>query len=362
MEDKLGLITLESFTNQTQKINEILCKWRGCDNYIIPSKCPRFTSGEAKGVIEESVRDKDIYILVDVCNNSLKYKMDGELNRMSPDDHYQDLKRIIMACNGKPNRITVIMPFLYEGRQHRRMIRESLDCAMMLRELEFMGVDDIVTFDAHDSRMQNVLPLRGIENISPALQFVQGFLTEYEDIKIDGEHLMIIAPDEGATERAVFYASLFGVNLGMFYKRRNYSTIIDGINPIVAHDFCGSALDGMDAIVVDDMIASGGSIIDVCKQIKERGAKRVFIFSTFGLFTSGFDKIDRAYEEGLFDRIFTTNLVYQKPELLEKEYYYSINMNRYIAAIIDTLNKKNSMQQISKPEQRIKETIMAYLG
>ena len=233
---------------------------------------------------------------------------------------------------------------------------------MMLRELEFMGVDDIVTFDAHDSRMQNVLPLRGIENISPALQFVQGFLTEYEDIKIDGEHLMIIAPDEGATERAVFYASLFGVNLGMFYKRRNYSTIIDGINPIVAHDFCGSALDGMDAIVVDDMIASGGSIIDVCKQIKERGAKRVFIFSTFGLFTSGFDKMDRAYEEGLFDRIFTTNLVYQKPELLEKEYYYSINMNRYIAAIIDTLNKKNSMQQISKPEQRIKETIMAYLG
>jgi len=362
MEDKLGLITLESFTNQTQKINEILCKWRGCDNYIIPSKCPRFTSGEAKGVIEESVRDKDIYILVDVCNNSLKYKMDGELNRMSPDDHYQDLKRIIMACNGKPNRITVIMPFLYEGRQHRRMIRESLDCAMMLRELEFMGVDDIVTFDAHDSRMQNVLPLRGIENISPALQFVQGFLTEYEDIKIDGEHLMIIAPDEGATERAVFYASLFGVNLGMFYKRRNYSTIIDGINPIVAHDFCGSALDGMDAIVVDDMIASGGSIIDVCKQIKERGAKRVFIFSTFGLFTSGFDKMDRAYEEGLFDRIFTTNLVYQKPELLGKEYYYSINMNRYIAAIIDTLNKKNSMQQISKPEQRIKETIMAYLG
>lgn len=362
MEDKLGLITLESFTNQTQKINEILCKWRGCDNYIIPSKCPRFTSGEAKGVIEESVRDKDIYILVDVCNNSLKYKMDGELNRMSPDDHYQDLKRIIMACNGKPNRITVIMPFLYEGRQHRRMIRESLDCAMMLRELEFMGVDDIVTFDAHDSRMQNVLPLRGIENISPALQFVQGFLTEYEDIKIDGEHLMIIAPDEGATERAVFYASLFGVNLGMFYKRRNYSTIIDGINPIVVHDFCGSALDGMDAIVVDDMIASGGSIIDVCKQIKERGAKRVFIFSTFGLFTSGFDKMDRAYEEGLFDRIFTTNLVYQKPELLGKEYYYSINMNRYIAAIIDTLNKKNSMQQISKPEQRIKETIMAYLG
>ena len=360
MKDNLGIITLESFRPQARRINDILCEWRGAENYLIPTKCPRFTSGEAKAVIEESVRDRDIYILVDVCNNSLKFKMDGELNRMSPDDHYQDLKRVILACNGKPNRITVIMPFLYEGRQHRKTARESLDCAMMLKELEFLGVDDIVTFDAHDPRMQNVLPLKGIENISPSLQFTQAFLTEYEDIRIDPEHLMFVAPDEGATERAVFYASLFGVNLGMFYKRRDYANIVDGVNPIIAHDFCGGSIEGMDAIVVNDMIASGGSIVDVCKQLKDRGAKRVFIFSTFGLFSAGFEKIDRAYEEGLFDRIFTTNLVYQKPELLDKEYYFSVSMNRYLAAIIDTLSRKKSMQNLSKPEKRIKETIFNY--
>lgn len=358
--DKLGIIALESFADRAKRINEILCEWREAENYLIPSKCPRFSSGEAKGMIEESVRDRDIYILVDVCNSSIKYKMDGEYNRMSPDDHYQDLKRIIMACNGKAERITVIMPFLYESRQHRKTARESLDCAMMLKEMEFMGVENVVTFDAHDPRMQNVLPLSGMEIISPALQFTQGFLTEYEDIEIDAEHLMFIAPDEGATGRVVFYATLFGVNIGMFYKRRDYATIIDGTNPIVAHDFCGGDLNGMDVIVVDDMIASGGSIIDVCKQVKERGAKRVFIFSTFGLFTSGFEKLDRAYEEGLFDRIFTTNLIYQKPELLEKKYYFGINMNRYIAAIIDTLSQNQSMQQLCKPEKRIKETIKNY--
>lgn len=327
---------------------------------MISCKCPRFSSGEAKGIISESIRDKDLYIMVDVCNSSLRYKMDGEYNRMSPDDHYQDLKRIIAACNGKASRITVVMPFLYESRQHRKTGRESLDCAIMLKELEFMGVNSIVTFDAHDPRMSNVLPLMGLENVSPALQFTQGLLTEYEDIQIDSDHLMFIAPDEGATERVVFLASVYGVNIGMFYKRRDYANIIDGVNPIIAHDFCGGDLDGMDAIVVDDMIASGGSIVDVCRQIKERGARRIFIFSTFGLFTNGFAKLDKAYEEGLFDRIFTTNLVYQKKELLEKEYYYSINMNRYIAAIIDTLNKHEPMQPLVKPEKRIRETIRNY--
>ena len=359
-DNNLGIIALESYAEKAHRINQILCEWKGGDNYLIDVQCPRFASGEAKGIIKESIRDKDIYILVDVCNNSLKYKMDGELNRMSPDDNYQDLKRVIAACAGKARKITVIMPFMYEGRQHRKTQRESLDCAVMLKEMEYMGVDNIVTFDAHDPRMQNVLPLKGIENVSPALQFTQALLTEYEDIKPDSEHLMFIAPDEGATERVVFFASVFGVNIGMFYKRRDYATIIDGTNPIIAHDFCGGSLEGMDAIIVDDMIASGGSIIDVCKQIKERGAKRVFIFATFGLFSSGFEKLDKAYEEGLFDRIFTTNLVYQKPELLKKKYYFNVSMNRYIAAIIDTLHHNGSMHQLTKPADRIRETLEQY--
>ena len=361
MANKLGIIALESATLLGQKVNKILADWHG-EDYLIPCECPRFSSGEAKGILGESVRDKDIYIMVDVCNNSLTYKMDGSLNRMSPDDNYQDLKRIIAACNGRAARITVIMPFMYEGRQHRKTMRESLDCAVMLKEMEFMGVHEIITFDAHDPRMQNVLPLKGMENISPALQFTQAFLSEYEDVKIDSEHLMFVAPDEGATERVVFLASLFGVNIGMFYKRRDYTRIVDGTNPIIAHDFCGGSVEGMDVIVIDDMIASGGSIIDVARQLKGLGAKRVFIFSTFGLFTSGLEKFDKAYADGLFTRIFTTNLIHQKEELLEKEYYMSVNMGRYIAAIIDTMNKGESMQELSKPALRIKETIEKYKG
>ena len=359
MYEKLGLIALESASAMGNKVNKILRDWRG-EDFLIPCQCPRFSSGEAKGILGESVRDKDIYIMVDVCNNSLTYKMDGSLNRMSPDDHYQDLKRIIAACNGKASRITVIMPFLYESRQHRKTARESLDCAVMLKEMEFMGVHDLVTFDAHDPRMQNVLPINGFENISPALQFTQALLTEYDDIIIDSDHLMFIAPDEGATERVVFLASVFGVNIGMFYKRRDYTRIVDGTNPIISHEFCGGNIEGMDVIVVDDMIASGGSMIDVCKQLKDRGAKRIFIFSTFGLFVNGFDKFDKAYERGEFTKVFTTNLIYQKPELLQKEYYLSVNMGRYIAAIIDTMNKGNSMQDISKPAMRIRDTVANY--
>ncbi len=359
MINRMGIIPLESARDMGIRVNKILSEWRG-EDYLIPCQCPRFSSGEAKGILDDSVRDKDIYIMVDVCNNSLTYKMDGSPNRMSPDDHYQDLKRIIAACNGKAQRITVIMPFLYEGRQHRMTARESLDCAVMLKEMEFMGVHNIVTFDAHDPRMQNVTPIRGFENISPSLQFTQALLTEYDDMIIDSEHLMFVAPDEGATERVVFLASLFGVNLGMFYKRRDYTRIVDGSNPIIAHDFCGGNIEGMDIIVIDDMIASGGSMIDVCKQLKDRGAGRIFIFSTFGLFLNGLDKFDRAYENGEFDKIFTTNLIYQKKELLEKEYYFSVNMGRYIAAIIDTLNRGESMQGISKPALRIKETVENY--
>lgn len=360
MRAKPGLIALESARIAGERISEILTEWYGEKDFLIPSECPRFGSGEGKGIIRESVRDRDIYILVDVCNNSLTYKMDGMPNRMSPDDHYQDLKRVIAACNGKAERITVVMPFLYESRQHRKTMRESLDCALMLRELAAMGVHGVITFDAHDPRMQNVTPLNGLENVSPSLQFTQSLLTEYEDIKIDSDHLMFVAPDEGATERVVFMATLFGVNIGMFYKRRAYGHIVNGVNPIIAHDFCGESVEGRDIIVIDDMISSGGSMIDVAGQLKKRGAKRIFVFATFGLFTHGFEKFDRAYADGLFDRIFTTNLIYQKPELLEKEYYVSVGMNRYIAAIIDTVNKGRSLTELIKPEKRIKETVENY--
>ncbi len=360
MAAKPGIIALESARSAGEHINSILCEWRGQDDYIIPSECPRFGSGEGKGIIRESVRDRDIYILVDVCNNSLTYKMDGEPNRMSPDDHYQDLKRVIAACNGKASRVTVIMPFLYESRQHRKTMRESLDCALMLRELETMGVKNVITFAAHDPRMQNVNPLNGLENVSPSLQFTQSFLTEYEDLKIDSEHLMFVAPDEGATDRVIFMATLFGVNIGMFYKRRDYGRIVNGINPIIAHDFCGESVAGRDIVVIDDMISSGGSMIDVAGQLKDRGANRIFVFATFGLFTHGLERFDKAYSEGYIDKIFTTNLIYQKPELMEKEYYVSVGMNRYIAAIIDTINKGGSLQELIKPEKRIKETVERY--
>ena len=360
MPGKLGIIALESARNAGEKIDSILSDWRDGEHFLIPSECPRFGSGEAKGLIKESVRDRDLYILVDVCNPSVTYKMDGETNRMSPDDHYQDLKRVIAATNGKAGRITVIMPFLYESRQHRRIGPESLDCALMLRELENMGVHDIITFDAHDPRVQNSIPLSGFEDVSPALQFTQALLTEYDDLQIDSDHMMFISPDEGATQRVVFMASIFGVNLGMFYKRRDYAKIVNGANPIVAHDFCGESVQGKDVIIIDDMIATGGSIIDTATKLKEMGAKRVFIFSTFGLFTLGFDKFDEGFRKGLFDRIFTTNLIHQKEGLKEKEWYYSVNMNRYVAAIIDTLNQGKSLENLIRPAQRIKDLITIY--
>lgn len=360
MSGKLSLIALASAAHMGERIDQILSEWRGGDHFLTPVSCPRFSSGEAKCVIGESVRDRDVYILVDVCNTSLTYQMFGAANRMSPDDHYQDLKRVIAACNGKADRITVIMPFLYEGRQHRKMLRESLDCAVMLRELENMGVHSVLTFDAHDSRMQNVVPLMGLENISPALQFTQAFLTEYDDLALDGDHMMFIAPDEGATGRVVFLASLFGVNIGMFYKRRDYTRIVNGANPVIAHDFCGASVEGKDVIVVDDMIASGGSMLDTTRQLKEMGAKRVFIFSTFGLFTGGLGKFDAAFAEGWFDRVFTTNLVYQTPELKQREYYGTVNMDRYIAALIDTLDRGESIEELVKPAGRIRQVIELY--
>ena len=360
MRGELSLIALESAANIGKRVNHILSEWREGENFLIPAECPRFSSGEAKCVIRDSVRDRDVYILLDVCNTSLTYQMGGESNRMSPDDHYQDLKRVIAACNGKADRITVIMPFLYEGRQHRKTTRESLDCAVMLRELESMGVHSLLTFDAHDPRMQNVVPLMGMENISPALQFTQALLTEYEDLSLDSDHMMFIAPDEGATERVVFMASLFGVNIGMFYKRRDYTRIVNGSNPVIAHDFCGTSVEGKDLIVVDDMIASGGSMLDTARQLKSMGARRVFVFSTFGLFTSGLKKFDEAFEKGWFDRIFTTNLIYQTEELKQKPWYFSVNMDRYIAALIDTINRGETLQELSKPAGRIRQMIELY--
>jgi len=360
MPEKIALIALPSAEKIGQHVDHILSEWRQGKHFLIPVECPRFSSGEGKSVLKESVRDMDVYILVDVCNASLTYQMYGEINRMSPDDHYQDLKRVIAACNGKAKRITVIMPFLYEGRQHRKTTRESLDCAVMLRELENMGVHSMLTFDAHDPRIQNVVPLMGLENVSPALQFTQAFLTEYEDLQLDSGHMMFIAPDEGATERAVFLASLFGVNIGMFYKRRDYTRIVNGSNPVIAHDFCGGDVTGKDVIVVDDMIASGGSMLDTAHQLKGMGAKRVFVFSTFGLFTSGLEKFDRAYEAGWFDRILTTNLIYQRPELMERAWYCSVKMDRYIAALIDTVNQGNTLHDLIKPGKKIHEMIHLY--
>ncbi|MBQ3704038.1 MAG: ribose-phosphate pyrophosphokinase [Oscillospiraceae bacterium] len=362
MQGKIALIALPSAEKIGRRVNQILSEWRNGEEFLIPVDCPRFSSGEAKCVIQESVRDRDVYILVDVCNTSLCYRMFGETNHMSPDDHYQDLKRVIAACGGTAGRITVIMPFLYEGRQHRKTTRESLDCAVMLRELENMGVHSLLSFDVHDPKMQNVIPLMGMENISPALQFTQALLAEYEDLIPDSEHLMFIAPDEGATERAIFLASLFGVNIGMFYKRRDYTRIVDGANPVIAHEFCGGSVAGKDVIVVDDMIASGGSMLDTARQLKQMGAKRVFLFSTFGLFTSGLDKFDKAFAEGAFDRVFTTNLIYQKPELLAREYYYSVNVDRYIAALVDTLNRGEPIHDLIKPAGRIRKMLELYKG
>ena len=360
MRGEIGLIALGSAEKIGARVDRILSEWRGGKHFLIPAELPRFSSGEGKCVLKESVRDRDIYILLDVCNSSLTYQMFGETNRMSPDDHYQDLKRTIAACNGKAERINVIMPFLYEGRQHRKTARESLDCAVMLRELESMGVHSLITFDAHDPRIQNVVPLMGLENVSPALQFTQALLTEYEDLKTDSGHMMFIAPDEGATERVVFLASLFGVNIGMFYKRRDYTRVVNGSNPVIAHEFCGTSVAGRDVIVIDDMISSGGSMLDTCRQLKEMGAKRVFVFSTFGLFTGGFGLFDKAYADGWFDRIFTTNLVYQKPELRERKWYFSVNMERYIAALIDTANNSGTLYSLLKPAERIRQMLDLY--
>ncbi|MCD8218496.1 MAG: ribose-phosphate pyrophosphokinase [Clostridiales bacterium] len=372
----LGIIPLESCREIGEAVDKHLVRWRCArqhehenditfrgymrDSYVIKATCSRFGSGEAKGQIEESIRGYDLFILVDITNYSLTYKLCGMENHMSPDDHYQDLKRVIAAACGRAKRITVIMPFLYESRQHRRTGRESMDCALALQELVNMGVNNIITFDAHDPRVLNAIPLNGFETVQPSYQFVKGILGACNDVKVDKDHLMIISPDEGATERAVFLASVLGVGMGMFYKRRDYSRVVDGMNPIVAHEFLGSSLEGKDVWVIDDMISSGGSMIDVARELKKRHAGRIFVIATFGLFTNGLEKFDKAVEEGLIYRVVCTNLTYQSPELLARPYYICCDMAKYIAYIIDTLNHDASISDLLNPYNRIKELVKAY--
>lgn len=372
----LGIIALTGCEDMGQRVNDYIVKWRKEDghvfkddvvftgyekeNYLINATTPRFGSGEAKGVLSESIRGKDIYLMVDVCNYSLTYSLNGQINHMSPDDHYQNLKRIIAAIGGKARRINVIMPFLYESRQHKRGGRESLDCALALQELVRMGVDNIITFDAHDPRVQNAIPLSGFETVRPTYQFVKGLLRKYKDLQIDSEHMMAISPDEGATGRAVYLANVLNLDMGMFYKRRDYTKVVDGRNPIVAHEFLGSSVEGKDVIILDDMISSGDSILDVARQLKRRKAKRIFAAATFGLFTNGLDKFDQAYEEGTIDGILTTNLIYQTPELLERPYYINCDMSKYIALLIDTLNHDGSVSSILSPNERIQHVVEKY--
>lgn len=327
------------------------------DSFLIDCECPRFGSGEAKGKINESIRGVDLYIMVDVTNYSLTYNVCGHTNYMSPDNHYQDLKRIISAATGKAHRINVIMPFLYEGRQHKRTKRESLDCAFALQELTNMGVSNIITFDAHDPRVVNAIPLNGFDNFMPTYQFLKALINGIPDLQIDNDHLMIISPDEGAMARAVYFSNVLGVDMGMFYKRRDYSTIVNGKNPIVAHEFLGDSVEGKDVIIIDDMIASGESMLDVAKQLKERNAGRVFVCTTFGLFTEGLAKFDEYYEKGYIHKVITTNLTYRIPELLDKPYYLEANMDKYLTSIIDTLNHDVSVERVQSTTKKIHDLL-----
>ena len=330
------------------------------DSYLLSCGCPRFGSGEAKGIIKESVRGTDIFAMVDITNYSISYTVNGYTNHMSPDDHFQDLKRVIAAAAGKAHRINVIMPFLYESRQHRRSGRESLDCALALKELVNMGVENIITFDAHDPRVQNAIPLRGFETVQPIYQFLKYLLKNETDLQIDSSHMMVISPDEGGTGRAVYFANMLGLDMGMFYKRRDYTKIVGGRNPIVAHEFLGASVEGKDVLIIDDMISSGESVMDVAKELKRRKARKVFVCATFGLFTGGLTKFDEYYDKGIIDRILTTNLVYQTPDLLERPYYINVDMSKYIALIIDNLNHDASLSDLLTPTKRINRLLAQY--
>ena len=372
----LKLITLQSAADLGSKVNDYLVEYRSSihnvynedpafqgyseKNYQLDFSAPRFNSGEGKVVLNETVRGKDLFIIVDVCNHSLTYKMNGYENHMSPDNHYQELKRVIGAAAGKAHRINVIMPFLYEGRQHRRTGRESLDCALALEELSEMGVSNFITFDAHDPRIQNAAPLKGFDNFTAHYQFARALLNAEKDLVMDKDHIIVISPDEGALDRAIYFSSVLGADTGMFYKRRDYSTIVNGKNPIVAHEFLGNDIHGKDIIIIDDMISSGDSMIDTSRQLKKMGAKRVFICTTFGLFTNGMDAFDKAYADGIFDRVITTNLCYRPPELLTKPYYLEADMSKFLASIIDFMNHDLSMENVLTPTEKIQKILTLY--
>ena len=353
---ELSVVGMRGCENFCSQVDYYLKDWRrhGEDKtFLVKAECPRFGSGEGKGLIHESLRGHDLYIISDVFNYGVTYKMYGQEVPMSPDDHYADLKRIIAANMGKARRISVIMPMLYEGRQHKRSSRESLDCAIMLQELVHMGVTNIITFDAHDPRVQNAIPLSGFDDVKPTYQMIKALVRAVPDVQLNKESLMIISPDEGAMGRCMYFSSVLGLDIGMFYKRRNYSVVVNGRNPIEAHEYLGKDLTGMDVIVVDDMISSGESMLDVAAQLKQKGAKRIFAFSTFGLFTSGPDKFDKAYKDGIIDRVFTTNLTYTRPDVLEREWHVEVNMCKYVAYIIDTLNHDDTLSELLNPVKRI---------
>ncbi|MBR3580178.1 MAG: ribose-phosphate pyrophosphokinase [Lachnospiraceae bacterium] len=370
---KLGIIALKSSAELGKKVNDYLVQWRDQrdnehtstiafsgyqrDTFLINSVCPRFGTGEGKAVINESVRGYDLYILVDVTNYSLEYTVRGQKNHMSPDDHFQDLKRIIGAVGGKARRITVIMPYLYESRQDKRTARESLDCAQALEELYNMGVDSVITFDAHEPKVQNAIPLKTFETIKPTYQFIKALLNNVPDIEMTPDKMMVVSPDEGAMGRSIYFGTALGLDISMFYKRRDYTKVVDGRNPIVAHEYLGADLKGKDVVILDDMISSGDSMLEVGRELKKRGAGRIFFCATFGLFTEGLARFDEAYKEGIFDKVVTTNLIYQTPELLQREYYINADMSKYIALIIDTLNHDFSISEFLDPTDRIHKII-----
>lgn len=375
----LKIAALESITPFARKVNDHIVKFRrndteelirrqadlhyrgyDVDSYLLDCSCPRFGSGEAKAVINESVRGADIFAMVDVTNHSLTYKVSGQVNHMSPDDHYQDLKRVISACATTAHRVNVIMPFLYESRQHKRTKRESLDCAVALQELVQMGVSNIITFDAHDPRVQNSIPLNGFDNFMPTYQFVKALFQHDKSLKIDKDHLMIISPDEGAMNRAVYLANNLGVDMGMFYKRRDYSRVVNGRNPIVAHEFLGTSVEGKTVLIIDDMIASGESMLDTARELKERKAAKVIVCCTFGLFTSGLEKFDDFYDKGYLDYVITTNLNYRPAELLERQWYIEADMSKYMAAIINSFNHDVSIGRTLSPTEKIQKLIRRY--